>query len=144
MPYCFLGSSIKYQGHTGWKIDDLNPVWVRLLGRSQLSNPSDLPCYCCNLNAIDRLLYLNYWFMIPGVIKECKWSNAIIWNSQQGLINRLAVCGINSSSRIKRHQRPNLYLMNRSVKTIDASFRALQYICHATEDLAARLPIKVI
>ena len=21
MPYCFLGSSIKYQGHTGWKID---------------------------------------------------------------------------------------------------------------------------
>ena len=45
MPYCFLGSSIKYQGHTGWKIDDLNPVWVRLLGRSQLSNPSDLPCW---------------------------------------------------------------------------------------------------
>ena len=40
---CF-GSSIKYQGHTGWKIDDLNPVWVRLPGRSQLSNPSDLPC----------------------------------------------------------------------------------------------------
>ena len=30
--------------HTGWKIDDLNPIWVRLLGRSQLSNPSDLPC----------------------------------------------------------------------------------------------------
>ena len=26
-----------------WKID-LNPIWVRLLGRSQLSNPSDLPC----------------------------------------------------------------------------------------------------
>ena len=44
MPYCFLGSSIKCQGHTGWKIDDLNPIWVRLLGRSQLSNPSDLPC----------------------------------------------------------------------------------------------------
>ena len=39
-----LGSSNKYQGHTGWKIDDINPVWVRLLGRSQLSNPSDLPC----------------------------------------------------------------------------------------------------
>ena len=28
------------------KINDLNPIWVRLLGRSQLSNPSDLPC--CN------------------------------------------------------------------------------------------------
>ena len=39
------GSSIKFQGHTGWKIDDLNPIWVRLLGRSQLSNPSDLPCF---------------------------------------------------------------------------------------------------
>ena len=35
----------KLQGHTGWKIEDLNPIWVRLLGRSQLSNPSDLPCY---------------------------------------------------------------------------------------------------
>ena len=44
MPYCFFGSSIKFQGHKGWKIDDLNPIWVRLLGRSQLSNPSDLPC----------------------------------------------------------------------------------------------------
>ena len=44
MPYCFFGSSIKFQGHTGWKIDDLNPIWVRLLGQSQLSNPSDLPC----------------------------------------------------------------------------------------------------
>ena len=43
-PFCFLGSSIKFQGHTGWKIDDLNPIWVRLLGRSQLWNPSDLPC----------------------------------------------------------------------------------------------------
>ena len=39
-----LGSSIKFQGHTGWKIDDLNPIWIRLLGGSQLSNPSDLPC----------------------------------------------------------------------------------------------------
>ena len=43
--YCFLGSSIKFQGHTGWNIDDLNTIWVRLLGRLQLSNPSDLPCY---------------------------------------------------------------------------------------------------
>ena len=45
MPYCFLWSSIKFQGHKGWKIDDLNPICVRLLGRSQLSNPSDLPCF---------------------------------------------------------------------------------------------------
>ena len=45
VPYCFVRSSIKFQGHTGCKIDDLNPIWVRLLGRSQLSNPSDLPCF---------------------------------------------------------------------------------------------------
>ena len=37
MLYCLLGSSIKFQGHTGWKINDLNPIRVRLLGRSQLS-----------------------------------------------------------------------------------------------------------
>ena len=42
VPYCFWRSSVKFQGHR--KIDDLNPIWVRLLGRSQLSNPSDLPC----------------------------------------------------------------------------------------------------
>ena len=29
--YCFSMSSIKFQGHTGWKIDRLNPIWVRLL-----------------------------------------------------------------------------------------------------------------
>ena len=44
VPYCFSRSFIKFQGHTGWKIDDFNPIWVRLTGRSQLSNPSDLPC----------------------------------------------------------------------------------------------------
>ena len=45
VPYNFSGSSIKFQCPTGWKIDDLNPIWVRLLDRSQLSNPSDLPCF---------------------------------------------------------------------------------------------------
>ena len=44
VPYHFSRSSIKFQGHTGWKIYDLNPIWVRLLGRLQLSNRSDLPC----------------------------------------------------------------------------------------------------
>ena len=43
VPYNFVRSSIKFQGHTGWKIDNFNPIWVRLLGRLQLSNPSDLP-----------------------------------------------------------------------------------------------------
>ena len=45
VPYYFSGSSIKFQGHTGWKVNDLNPICVGLLGRSQLSNPSDLPCF---------------------------------------------------------------------------------------------------
>ena len=39
VPYYFTRSSIQFQGHTGWKIYDLNPIWVRFL-----SNPSDLPC----------------------------------------------------------------------------------------------------
>ena len=28
VPYCFVRSFIKFQGHTGWKIDD-NLIWVR-------------------------------------------------------------------------------------------------------------------
>ena len=27
VPYCFSRSSIKFHGHTGGKIDDLNPIW---------------------------------------------------------------------------------------------------------------------
>ena len=38
VPYYFSRSSIKFQGHTGWKIDNLNPICIRLLGRLQLSN----------------------------------------------------------------------------------------------------------
>ena len=49
-----LRSSIKFQGHRGWKMYDLNPIWVRirLLGRSQLWNPSDLPCWLCSHHRI--------------------------------------------------------------------------------------------
>ena len=56
VPCYFSRSSIKFQGHTGWKIDGFDQIWARLLGRSQLSNPSDLPCYqenvVCNNAAI--------------------------------------------------------------------------------------------
>ena len=55
-----LGSSIKFQGHTGWKMDDLNPIWVRLLGRSQLSNPSDLPCCSWGRGYPSRSLICNF------------------------------------------------------------------------------------
>ena len=34
VPYCFSRSFIKFHGHTGGKIDDLNPIWDYLAGRS--------------------------------------------------------------------------------------------------------------
>ena len=50
VPYCFSRSSIKCFGHMGSKISDFNQVWVRLLGWSQLSNPSDSPClFSCKM-----------------------------------------------------------------------------------------------
>ena len=67
MPYCITGSSIKFQGHTGWKIDSFNPVWVRLLGQSQLSNPSDLPCCIstsiCFLHLVTLIFLLLLWLL---------------------------------------------------------------------------------
>ena len=29
VPYIFSRSSIKFEGHTGWEIDYLNPIWMR-------------------------------------------------------------------------------------------------------------------
>ena len=52
LPYCFPRPSIRFQGHKGQKIDDLDQIWARLLGRSQLSNPSDLPCWLCSHHRI--------------------------------------------------------------------------------------------
>ena len=44
--YYFSRSSIQFQGHMGWKIDDSDLIWARLQGWLQLSNPSDFPCLC--------------------------------------------------------------------------------------------------
>ena len=52
VPYYFSRSSIKFQGHKVWKIDDLDQIRARLPGRSQLSNPSDLPCWLCSHHRI--------------------------------------------------------------------------------------------
>ena len=41
----FSRPSVKFQGHRAWKFEDLDLIWARLLGRSQLSNPSDSPCH---------------------------------------------------------------------------------------------------
>ena len=74
VPYCFLGSSIKIHGHTGWKIDNLNPVWVRLLGRSQLSNPSDLPCFNNMQHKIYICIYIYYYI----IYCENKWNTTAV------------------------------------------------------------------
>ena len=59
VPYCFSGSSVKFLCHMGWKISDFE-VWARLLGWSQLSNPSDLlylfPCKMIKQNQLE-----NHW-----------------------------------------------------------------------------------
>ena len=61
VPYCFPRPSIKFQGHKGQKIDDLDQIWARLQGRSQLSNPSDLPCFtklCVSYSFASVCIYL--------------------------------------------------------------------------------------
>ena len=62
--YYFFRSSIKSQGHRGWKMYDLNPIWVRLLGRSQLSNPSDLPCSQIPTLYTHSLVVLGYLLLV--------------------------------------------------------------------------------
>ena len=56
VPYCFSRSSIKFHGHTGGKIDDLNPNWDYLAGRSY-----QIPQICL-------VLMGKLW----GVVRECK------------------------------------------------------------------------
>ena len=76
VPYCFSGSSIKLQAHMGWQIGELTPTWVRLLGRSQLSNPSDLPCW-----------YRKFWYIWKMSSAKCRlfglglsiWLVDMIW-----------------------------------------------------------------
>ena len=63
-PHSFSRSSVKFQGHTGQKIDDFN---VRLLGRLQLSNPSDLPCFW------------QFWLRIVGNLACQRDNSSQIW-----------------------------------------------------------------
>ena len=87
MPYCFSRSFIKFQGHTGWLIDDLNPIWVRLLGRSQLSNPSELPCSRPSVKfqghtgqKFPILTYIGHFRTVTPV-----WIHPWLWNEAQSL-----------------------------------------------------------
>ena len=86
VPYCFSRSFIKFQGHTGWLIYDFNSIWVRLLGQSQVSNPSDLSCdwYCWKKSQIAKkcdgksMMTDNYLDMKE--ISKLLIFNYIIWN----------------------------------------------------------------
>ena len=81
VPYCFSRSSMKFLGDTGCKIDDLNPIRVRLQGQSQLSNPSYLPCFI-----ISYILYSNN---TRPLLKLCEdidnnpWLQMQMYNSKQ-------------------------------------------------------------
>ena len=66
VPYCILRSSMKFHGHTGWNIGDLNPIWVRLLGGMQLSNPSEEVPYCffkviCQISRSRGTKHCRFW-----------------------------------------------------------------------------------
>ena len=109
VPYCFSRSSIIFQGHTGWKINNLNPIWVRLLGRSQLSNPSDLPfspsildCFvlysawsslCCIQSMCHSFIPLLWWDLMTGGLRLLLWpvSNVISWATVRGIVWRKTI-----------------------------------------------------
>ena len=65
MPYCFPRSSIKFQGHTVQNITEIGRF--RTIGRSQLSNPSDLPC--CKYVAFMWLMMIQFYRC------HCSWAH---------------------------------------------------------------------
>ena len=68
VPYCFSRSSIKFHGHTSRKIDDLNPIWDYLAGRSYQIPQICLVCmfshkfsmYTMNIVILNKNLVLHY------------------------------------------------------------------------------------
>ena len=75
VPDHLLRSCIKFQGHTARKIEDLNPIYVRLVDWSQLSNSSDLPC-------ITLVMLLVTWFV---------WSIQLSYLCHMGCITKLKI-----------------------------------------------------
>ena len=73
MLYYFSGSSIKSQGHMGWRIDDLNPIWVRLQGQSQHVSPH-LPVLASGSRYLDVISRATEMY-IDGKVQGC--SNSI-------------------------------------------------------------------
>ena len=77
-PYCSFMSFIKYQGHTGWKINDLNPILsktTRLVAAIKSLRFTLFFLYwdriLVNFNFSQKILVINYWFitMLNGGIK---------------------------------------------------------------------------
>ena len=86
-PDCFSRSSVKFLGHMGWKISDLNQVWacwVSLLGWSQLSNPSDLPhlfsCKMIKQKQLENHLVLSCHFCEAPFLLVKRPVTWISWN----------------------------------------------------------------
>ena len=78
VPYCSFMSFIKYQGHTGWKIDDLNPILskiTRLVAAIKSLGFTLFFLYwdrtLVNFNFCRKIPVINYWFitMLTGGIK---------------------------------------------------------------------------
>ena len=97
VPYCFSRSSIKFQGHTGWKIDNFNIIWVRLLGQTQLSKHSDLPCYQDKTHCISKQFSA---ILLRTTGHWCAINNKLCW-----LISHLANHGLYSLSRKASYQK---------------------------------------
>ena len=75
VPFYFSRSSVKFQGHTGWKIYDLNPIWVTEITRpvaaikslkfALFSLSSDFPQYTMYKNYLigkQKVPIVNYGF----------------------------------------------------------------------------------
>ena len=80
VPYCFSRSSIKFHGHTGGKIDDLNPNWDYLAGRSYqipqiclvgLFPPLPLPQFCQHFSTFQEYPEAN--FFKPHMVNLWVW-----------------------------------------------------------------------
>ena len=84
VPYCFSMPSNKFQGHTGRKIDYLNPISVRLQGRSQLSNPSVLPCFNRSINPWGHTrnsdTHISCYFMTIAIVYPKFWCEGFMTN----------------------------------------------------------------
>ena len=92
VPYNFSEVINKISMSHGWKIDYLNPIWVSLLGRSQLSNPSDLPCFRLNFVSGALMFSLIYAFNKRLSKHSRGWwfetPSRSLWRHRNGIVSR--------------------------------------------------------